>query len=410
MGSGSRINITAALCIAGAAVIILTIFADTVLLRELKYSYNNTESIISGIAAGDESGDTLLKYLKEAPDKAGLVSGQQHMEAYGYGTSAQTLWGQKYHAAQKRLICASILFDALILLFFFALAILLQKQNTRRVYALEKALCSLQTTDSTEFFLPASIDSILKDRLLALQKQIESDRHKMWQEKESTKVLVTDISHQLKTPVAALKTSLEILSGEELGETERKEFLVNCIHQLDCLENLTEALIGISRMEKGVIQIQAVYAPVKDAILSAVNRLYEKAASKQISIELCDNNCAETVNVLHDKKWTAEALANLLDNAIKYSGEHSKILMRTEEMASYVRISVEDYGIGIPKEERHQIFKRFYRGKLVSHLEGSGVGLYLAREIMEKQNGTIFVLSRPGKQKGSIFSVQLPKA
>ena len=258
--------------------------------------------------------------------------------------------------------------------------------------------------------MPASIDSILKDRLLALQKQIEFDRHKMWQEKESTKVLVTDISHQLKTPVAALKTSLEILSGEELGETERKEFLVNCIHQLDCLENLTEALIGISRMEKGVIQIQAVYAPVKDAILSAVNRLYEKAASKQISIELCDNNCAETVNVLHDKKWTAEALANLLDNAIKYSGEHSKILMRTEEMASYVRISVEDYGIGIPKEERHQIFKRFYRGKLVSHLEGSGVGLYLAREIMEKQNGTIFVLSRPGKQKGSIFSVQLPKA
>ncbi len=103
-------------------------------------------------------------------------------------------------------------------------------------------------------------------------------------------------------------------------------------------------------------------------------------------------------------------MANLLDNAIKYSGEHSKILMRTEEMASYVRISVEDYGIGIPKEERHQIFKRFYRGKLVSHLEGSGVGLYLAREIMEKQNGTIFVLSRPGKQKGSIFSVQLPKA
>ena len=138
MGSGSRINITAALCIAGAAVIILTIFADTVLLRELKYSYNNTEAIISGIAAGDESGDTLLKYLKEAPDKAWLVSGQQHMEAYGYGTSAQTLWGQKYHAAQKRLICASILFDALILLFFFALAILLQKQNTRRVYALEK--------------------------------------------------------------------------------------------------------------------------------------------------------------------------------------------------------------------------------------------------------------------------------
>ena len=141
MGSGSRINITAALCIAGAAVIILTIFADTVLLRELKYSYNNTEAIISGIAAGDESGDTLLKYLKEAPDKAWLVSGQRHMEAYGYGTSAQTLWGQKYHAAQKRLICASILFDALILLFFFALAFLLQKQNNRVKTKYPPGLC-----------------------------------------------------------------------------------------------------------------------------------------------------------------------------------------------------------------------------------------------------------------------------
>lgn len=410
MGSGSRISITGCLCLAGVASVLLTIFADAVLLRELKRSYHTTEAIVCGIAGEGESGDALLKYLKEAPDKAFLQSGARHMAAYGYGASAPTVWELYYRDAKKRVIASSVLFDALLLLLFCFLALLHRRQAVRRVYALEHALFELQGTDGRAFDSDPDLEDVLQERVLSLQKQIQTSRTQMQQEKESTKRLVTDISHQLKTPVAALKTSLELLNGEEMTEAERQEFLAGCIRQLDCLENLTAALVGVSRMEKGMIQIHAAPAPIKDAILSAVSRLYEKAADKQISIELCDGGCAETTDVMHDKKWTAEVFCNLLDNAVKYSGPHSKIRIRTEELVSYVRISVEDEGIGIPQEERTKIFKRFYRGRQARCLEGSGVGLYLAREIIERQNGTIFVLSRSKTQAGSVFSVQLPKA
>lgn len=410
MGSKRRSSITFSLLFAGAAIIFFTVFADAAILRALKQSYSDTKAILFHIADKNESGEALLKYLKEAPDETWLPSDSQKLASYGYNTSTQTIWDQNYQSAKHRLVTVSVLFDALLFLLLSALAVLFQRQNARRVYALEQAFARLQTTDSSAPYVTPDLEDVLQERLLSLQKQIETDRRNMQQEKESTKVLVTDISHQLKTPVAALKTSLELLSGEEMTDGERREFLANCTRQIDCLENLTASLIGVSRMEKGMIKIHAEPAPVKDAILSAVSRLYEKAAARQISIELCDDNCAETTRVLHDKKWTAEVLANLLDNAVKYSYAHSKIRIHTEELVSYVRISVEDDGIGIPKEERHEIFKRFYRGKQTRHLDGSGVGLYLAREIIEKQNGTIFVLSKPGKQTGSVFSVQLPKA
>ena len=410
MGLRSRINVTGYLFFAGVLVVLLTVLADGILLKELKNAYAQTESVISGIAAEGESGEALLKWLKETPDEALLFAGADSMAAHGYTPSAQTIWDQKYADVKGRMIAGSVFFDSILLVLFFLLFILYRKQDSNRVSCLEHVLCRLQTTDDMDLdFSDPALEDVLKDRIFSLQKQIQADRLQMQQEKERTKSLVTDISHQLKTPVAALKTSIELLSGEDMTDAERREFFAACMHQLDCLENLTASLVGVSRMEKGMIQIHTKPSPVKETILSAVSRLYEKAADKQISIEMSEDTCSETVPVLHDKKWTAEVLVNLLDNAVKYSGEHSKIVIRVDELTSYLRISVEDNGIGIPKEEWHKIFKRFYRGRDVRDLEGSGVGLYLAREIMEKQNGTIFVSSKTGKQHGSVFSLQLPK-
>lgn len=411
MGLRNRTGIIGYLFLAGTLTVLLTVWADRLLLEELKDSYSQTELLISGIAAGDESGEALLKWLKESPDETFFQAGADSMADNGYTAQTQTVWDQKYAAAKNRILAGSILFDGSILFLLFLLSVLYRKRDNARISSLEHMLCRLQTTEAADldFSVPALNDT-LQDRMVSLQKQIQADRLQMQQEKERTKVLVTDISHQLKTPIAALKTSIELLSCEDMADTERQEFFAACMHQLDCLENLTASLIGVSRMEKGLIQILPKPSPIKETILSAVSRLYEKAADKQISIEMSEDTCSETVPVLHDKKWTAEALVNLLDNAVKYSGSHSKIIIRADELTNYIRISIEDNGIGIPKDERHKIFKRFYRGRAVRDLEGSGVGLYLAREIVEKQNGTIFVSSKTGGQHGSIFSLQLPKA
>lgn len=220
---------------------------------------------------------------------------------------------------------------------------------------------------------------------------------------------MTDISHQLKTPVAALKTSMELLASEDLTQEEEDEFYENCLYQLNGLENLTKALVNVSRMEKGMIELHMEPCDLNETILDAVNRLYGKAAAKGILIEMSEDSPKYPVIVRQDRKWTTETLVNLIDNAIKYSGADTKICIHVECLTNFVRIDVEDEGIGIPKSEYHKIFKRFYRGKAVSMVEGSGIGLYLAREIMERQSGAVFVRSKPSGKRGCIFSIQLPK-
>lgn len=286
----------------------------------------------------------------------------------------------------------------------------MQEKEKRQILEIEKALRQLQTTDCGSFsFSQEEPESVLRDRLYSLQEQIRMDHAKLQEEKESTKAFVTDISHQLKTPVAALKTNLELLSSEEMTRMQQQKFLQRCTSQLEGLENLTKALVNVSRMETGMIQIQIKPAEIEETILAAVSRIYEKAAEKQISIEMSPDSVQKSVIIPHDQKWTAEVLINLLDNAIKYSPVGTRIVIKTESLMTYFRIDIQDEGIGVPKSECHKIFRRFYRSESVKDIEGSGVGLYLAREIMEKQNGSVFVHSGQNR-KGSVFSIQLPKA
>lgn len=410
MGFRSRINTKQLLLAAGLAVILFTAALDAVLLSNLKSSYEDTKNIISKIAYSAQEEENPLKWLKELPEEDWLLQGGAYLASYGYDDETKTVWDTKYLASRNKILILSAALNALLLFLFFALYRVLQRQNSQRIHEVEKTLRQLQTIDCDALHsVSDALEPVLRDRLISLQEQIQTDHIKLQEEKESTKAFVTDISHQLKTPVAALKTNLELLSGEEMTKIQQKEFLNSCIFQLEGLENLTKALVNVSRMEKGMIQLHLQPADIGETILSAVSRIYEKAAQKDISIEMPQGSFPEHIFVLHDKKWTIEVLSNILDNAVKYSEPHTHITIHTEILTSYLKIDVEDEGIGIPKSEYPKIFKRFYRGDSVKEMEGSGIGLYLAREIMEKQNGIIFVRSKHGR-KGSIFSIQLPKA
>lgn len=231
-------------------------------------------------------------------------------------------------------------------------------------------------------------------------------------EKEEVKSIVTNLSHQLKTPVAALKTSLEILAMEGLTKQETKEFLERAGEQAERLEELFASLLQISRMEAGMIELHMEKVPVLDTISMAVSRIYPKAEEKKINIFMNPEEVSkEEFVILQDKKWLSEALINILENGIKYSGEETSLYINVEKMINFLRIEVEDEGIGIPQKEQHKVFKRFYRSdrEEVRKKNGSGVGLYLAREIVEKHYGTIKVISPPpGKKQGSRFVLQLP--
>lgn len=238
------------------------------------------------------------------------------------------------------------------------------------------------------------------------------------QEKEQTKSLVTNISHQLKTPVAALRTCFEILQNNDLSPEEQNEFFIRFQEQLKRLEELITALIHISRMETGMIQIKKEKKCLFDTLVLAINRIYLKAEEKQIELVMEAEEELKKLKIPHDVKWLSEAFINILDNAIKYSLNETTITIRIIKRISFLRIEIEDQGIGIPKEEYHKIFKRFYRGesKKVMKESGSGIGLYLTQEIINKHYGMITVKSsklyykkkESSTNNGSMFVIQLP--
>uniref|UniRef100_UPI003AB6C9D1 sensor histidine kinase n=1 Tax=Massilistercora timonensis TaxID=2086584 RepID=UPI003AB6C9D1 len=225
-------------------------------------------------------------------------------------------------------------------------------------------------------------------------------------EEQETKSLITDISHQLKTPVASLKMSYEIEDSTELSAEETEEFRRKEREDVERLEHLLQAFTQMSKLETGMIRLKPEKAGVKATLARAVAGAYAKAIDKNISIETEE---FADVAVVHDPGWTAEAIGNVLDNGVKYAPAGTCITIRVSELVSYVMIEVEDEGPGIPAEEQPRIFQRFYRGKAeaVRKAEGSGVGLYLTRRILEEQGGTVCVKS--GRTGGSKFVITLPK-
>lgn len=244
----------------------------------------------------------------------------------------------------------------------------------------------------------------LSDTFLQLAQKLRLKTETLAEERDNTKTLVTDISHQLKTPLSALKTCFSIYTEADTPE-EKEEFEERCKFQLNKLENLTASLINISRLENAMILLQPSPTSLTDILIEAVNAVYGKAAAKQITVNTED---FQEITLSLDKKWTAEALFNILDNAVKYSPAGTCVLIRIQALYSFVRIEIEDQGIGIPREESNKIFKRFYRGQnaAVQKSEGSGVGLYLSRKILEDQGGTVSV--KTARKQGSVFVVQLP--
>ena len=159
-----------------------------------------------------------------------------------------------------------------------------------------------------------------------------------------------------------------------------------------------------------MINIKLTEGSLFDSILEAVNRIWLKADEKNIKIEVNDFGEDRMQTIMCDKKWLSEAFVNILDNAVKYSKENTEVSIYITKLNQMMRIEFKDLGMGIPDEEKHSVFKRFYRSPAVSLEEGSGVGLYLARRIISEHHGTIMVKDNVinGEKKGSVFVVHLP--
>lgn len=282
------------------------------------------------------------------------------------------------------------------------LAVLRYRRKMRRLMdSLDAMLESAIDGDFTERVFDESALSAVEAKMTQFLSSCAVSSKNLTREKNKIKSLISDISHQTKTPVANI-----LLYSQLLGEHKLPKESVLCVQALSAqaekLDFLIGALVKISRLESGIIAVN----PQKDAVqtlLDAVmTQIKAKAGEKEIAIKV---ETAESM-AYYDPKWTAEAVYNVLDNAVKYSPRQSVIKIHTMPYELFYRIDITDEGIGIPEEEQSKIFSRFYRLPEVSSQEGVGIGLFLTREILSNAGGYIKVSSKLGQ--GSTFSIFLP--
>ena len=293
----------------------------------------------------------------------------------------------------------------IILLCFLAAAavVLWERRKTRKTMEeIERMLDAAMNGSFSEANFDESQLSALETKFAHYLSAAEASSRNMAQEKDKIKTLIADISHQTKTPIANLLLYSELLMEETLPASA-KENVEALYKQSEKLRFLIDSLVKLSRLENGIISLSPQQASLQPLLESVVEQYAAKASGKGLSIYLYDT---ADISATFDFKWTAEALANIVDNAIKYT-EHGTITISTVSYEMFTRINISDTGSGIPENEQAKIFSRFYRSNVVQEQEGVGIGLYLARQIISGEGGYIKVASVPGK--GSTFSIFLPK-
>ena len=215
---------------------------------------------------------------------------------------------------------------------------------------------------------------------------------------------VSDISHQAVIPISNIMLYSQLL--EEWTKAQNPEDRQNIRdalsaigEQAETLDFLIESLVKLSRLETGIIRVYVRKQPLQTVLDAIRNQFQAIAARKEIRFEVTDTG----EMAAFDQKWTIEAVANIIDNAIKYTPRGGNVTVRVQSYPSLVRMDISDNGPGIAEAEQAKVFLRFYRSEKVSDSPGVGIGLYLAREVMRAQNGYIKLSSKVNE--GSTFSL-----
>ena len=224
-------------------------------------------------------------------------------------------------------------------------------------------------------------------------------------EKEFLKNTISDISHQLKTPLAALNIYNGLLQGEAEGNPAIQEFAERSEQELDRIETLVQNLLKITKLDAGSIVIEKHPENVAELLRDVELHFAYRAKQEQKEIVLSG---ADDIWLSCDRDWMLEAIDNLVKNALDHTAQGGIIQMEWRQLPSAVQILVKDNGSGIHPEDLHHIFKRFYRSRFSQDTQGIGLGLPLAKAIIEAHNGTITVDSELGMGTTFTISFRIP--
>lgn len=391
------------LSLAGAVLVNLCMSLYAEGLRKQYYEF--LSMMIGNVAAmyPDVAEEDLIRSLNDVGNEE---VGRDVLEKYGlFGLGKDT--STRFQERNLTQIWIAVNFLFLLLLFFFGLLFALHLSRRHRRIAglvdymetLNRGIYKLELEDNDDDEL-----SGLRNEIYKLTVMLKEQAKLALEQRRALADSVTNISHQLKTPLTSVSVLIDNLSeNADMDGTTRRRFLAEITRQIAGMSWLITVMMKLSRLEAGVVELECEHFEVKPFVEEAVQRLEMAAEWKQVSFRV---KVAKGTMLAVDRKWTGEALMNLIKNAIEHSPEGGCVEISGEENDIYTQIVVRDHGPGILKEERERLFRRFYNGKTARE-DSTGIGLALAKEIVEKQEGSISVDSKAGQ--GTVFVMRFLK-
>lgn len=241
--------------------------------------------------------------------------------------------------------------------------------------------------------------AVLQNELSKMTLRLLNQAEQLRKDKTYLADSLADISHQLKTPLTALEITNAALSQENIDKEQQAMLLQEQMKLLSRMEWLIAVLLKLSRLDAGTIKFEGRSFSLKQLVNQAVSPLEITLDLKNITLDISK---IPDIQMCGDMKWLTEAFSNIIKNCIESAPQGGQVSIVAEENAMYTKICIGDDGAGIPKEDLPHLFERFYRGKN-SNKNGVGIGLSLAKAIIDQQNGTITVENRI--PHGAIFTI-----
>lgn len=246
--------------------------------------------------------------------------------------------------------------------------------------------------------------SILKSEIYKVTVTLSEQSALLLEDKRRLADSLSDISHQLKTPLTSMLVMTDLLCEQTLPQQKREEFTRNLRAQLERMQWLLSSLLKLSRLDADTVVFRKDWIPIRQILLQAASPLLIPLELKGVDLTL---EGPDELRVYADPNWLAEVFVNLFKNAAEHTPSGGRIAAFWQDTPLFYEIAVADNGAGIDREDLPHIFTRFHRGKNASP-ESVGIGLAMAKSIVEKQGGSITAQSRPGQ--GAVFFVRLYKA
>ena len=264
------------------------------------------------------------------------------------------------------------------------------KKIARCIEEINKKNYSINIDENSEDEL-----SILKNELYKITIMLKEDAENSKKDKLKLKDSLSDISHQLKTPLTSINIMLDnILDNPDMDSNTKEKFIQNIKREITNISSLVGEILKLSKFDASVIKFEEKQVFINDLVKSAISNVEMMAELKNINIEV---NNQDNIKLVCDAKWQIEAITNILKNCIEHSKDDSTITIDIDSNKIYKQITIKDNGEGIDEKDLPHIFERFYKGKNSSK-DSVGIGLALAKTIIEKDNGSIKVDSKKGKQ------------